>query len=118
MHPYNLKGRVMIISFPQHAHPLSPQYISYIMLVVPVCGSYNVPLLLYLAQQSTGWPGTVAVMGNWFGKKNRGLFLGIWNAHTSVGNILGTTVPSIWAQPGKPWYLATESIISSFPRVE
>ena len=44
-------------------------------------------------------------MGNWFGKKNRGLFLGIWNAHTSVGNILGTVVPSIWAQPGQLWYV-------------
>ena len=21
-------------------------------------------------------------MGNWFGKKNRGLLMGIWNAHT------------------------------------
>ena len=47
--------------------------------------------------QSTGWPGTVAVMGNWFGKKNRGLVLGVWNAHTSVGNILGTAVPAVWA---------------------
>ena len=44
-------------------------------------------------------------MGNWFGKKNRGLFLGIWNAHTSVGNILGTVVPSVWAVPGQPWYV-------------
>jgi sugar phosphate permease len=58
---------------------------------------------LILCHQSTGWPGVVAVMGNWFGKKNRGLFLGIWNAHTSVGNILGTAIPSIWAQPGKQW---------------
>ena len=53
--------------------------------------------------QSTGWPGVVAVMGNWFGKKRRGLLLGVWNAHTSVGNILGTAVPAIWAVPGKPW---------------
>ena len=45
-------------------------------------------------------------MGNWFGKQNRGLVMGIWNAHTSVGNILGTAVPSIWAQVGRPWYAA------------
>lgn len=44
-------------------------------------------------------------MGNWFGKKNRGLFLGIWNAHTSVGNILGTAIPSIWASEGDAWYV-------------
>uniref|UniRef100_A0A1X7UQD1 Major facilitator superfamily (MFS) profile domain-containing protein n=1 Tax=Amphimedon queenslandica TaxID=400682 RepID=A0A1X7UQD1_AMPQE len=53
--------------------------------------------------ESTGWPATVAVMGNWFGKKNRGLLMGIWNAHTSVGNILGTAVPSIWAKPCHEW---------------
>ena len=53
--------------------------------------------------QSTGWPGVVAVMGNWFGKKNRGLLMGVWNSHTSVGNILGTAIPSIWARKGKPW---------------
>lgn len=39
--------------------------------------------------QSGGWPSNVAVMGVWFGKKTRGLVMGIWNAHTSVGNILG-----------------------------
>ena len=63
--------------------------------------------LIIILYQSTGWPGVVAVMGNWFGKKNRGLFLGIWNAHTSIGNILGTVVPSVWAVPGQPWYVCT-----------
>ena len=29
----------------------------------------------------------------------RGLLMGIWNAHTSVGNIVGTIVPSFWANP-------------------
>ncbi len=53
--------------------------------------------------QSTGWPGVVAVMGNWFGKQGRGFLMGIWNSHTSVGNILGAVIPAIWAQPGKPW---------------
>ena len=57
----------------------------------------------FVCCQSTGWPGVVAVMGNWFGRKNRGLFLGVWNAHTSLGNILGTAIPSIWAQPGRAW---------------
>ena len=65
----------------------------------------HVFIILYYTIQSTGWPGVVAVMGNWFGKKNRGLFLGIWNAHTSLGNILGTAIPSIWASPGEQWYV-------------
>jgi OPA family glycerol-3-phosphate transporter-like MFS transporter 1/2 len=42
--------------------------------------------------QSTGWPSVVAIMANWFGKGKRGLVMGVWNAHTSLGNILGTVV--------------------------
>ena len=42
--------------------------------------------------QSTGWPSVVSVVGNWFGKSKRGLIMGIWNAHTSVGNILGSLI--------------------------
>lgn len=44
------------------------------------------------AFQSTGWPSVVTCVGNWFGKKKRGLIFGIWNAHTSVGNILGAYI--------------------------
>ena len=35
--------------------------------------------------QTTGWPGVVTVMANWFGK-------GIWNSHISIGNILGALI--------------------------
>ncbi|XP_050728271.1 LOW QUALITY PROTEIN: glucose-6-phosphate exchanger SLC37A2-like [Eriocheir sinensis] len=42
--------------------------------------------------QSTGWPGVVTCMANWFGKGKRGLIMGIWNSHTSLGNILGTVI--------------------------
>ena len=42
--------------------------------------------------QTTGWPGVVTVVGNWFGKGKRGLIFGIWNSHTSLGNILGNSV--------------------------
>ncbi|XP_063219193.1 glucose-6-phosphate exchanger SLC37A2 [Bacillus rossius redtenbacheri] len=42
--------------------------------------------------QTTGWPGVVTVVGNWFGKGKRGLIFGIWNSHTSVGNILGSVI--------------------------
>lgn len=40
--------------------------------------------------QTSGWPGVVTVVGNWFGKGKRGLIFGVWNSHTSLGNILGT----------------------------
>ncbi|KAK7600876.1 hypothetical protein V9T40_008317 [Parthenolecanium corni] len=42
--------------------------------------------------QSAGWPGVVTVMGNWFGEKKTGFIFGVWNSHTSVGNILGTLI--------------------------
>ncbi|GJM86319.1 hypothetical protein PR202_ga02169 [Eleusine coracana subsp. coracana] len=42
--------------------------------------------------QCTGWPSVVAIVGNWFSGKRRGLIMGVWNAHTSVGNITGSLV--------------------------
>nr|CAD7575133.1 unnamed protein product [Timema californicum] len=42
--------------------------------------------------QTTGWPGVVSVVGKWFGKEKRGLIFGIWNSHTSIGNILGSVI--------------------------
>ncbi|KAL3714062.1 hypothetical protein ACJRO7_006069 [Eucalyptus globulus] len=40
--------------------------------------------------QSTGWPSVVAVVGNWFGKSKRGLIMGVCNAHTSAGSLMGS----------------------------
>ena len=34
----------------------------------------------------------VTVMANWFGKGRRGLIMGLWNSHTSLGNILGSLI--------------------------
>ena len=42
--------------------------------------------------EATGWPGVVAVVGNWFGHAKKGLIMGIWNSHTSVGNIVGASI--------------------------
>ncbi|KAG6538548.1 putative glycerol-3-phosphate transporter 1 [Zingiber officinale] len=50
--------------------------------------------------QSTGWPSVVAVVGNWFGKKKRGLIMGIWNAHTSIGNITGSLIAAAMLEYG------------------
>lgn len=44
--------------------------------------------------QSIGWPCVVSVVGNWFGKSKRGLIMGVWSSHTSVGNIIGSVVAS------------------------
>ncbi|EPS71682.1 hypothetical protein M569_03074, partial [Genlisea aurea] len=56
--------------------------------------------------QSTGWPSVVAVVGNWFGKRKRGLIMGMWNAHTSLGNITGSIVASALLKYGWGWSMA------------
>ncbi|GAV01736.1 hypothetical protein RvY_12396 [Ramazzottius varieornatus] len=46
--------------------------------------------------QGTGWPAVVPLMGNWFGRHRMGILFGIWNSHTSVGNILGALIAGVW----------------------
>ncbi|KAL1501753.1 hypothetical protein ABEB36_007023 [Hypothenemus hampei] len=48
--------------------------------------------------QTTGWPGVVTVMSNWFGKSKRGLIFGLWNSHTSIGNILGSLIAAEYVE--------------------
>ncbi|XP_072975935.1 putative glycerol-3-phosphate transporter 1 [Typha angustifolia] len=63
--------------------------------------------------QSTGWPSVVAVVGNWFGKRKRGLIMGIWNAHTSVGNISGSLIASILLKYGWGWSFVVPGLLMS-----
>ncbi|KAI8540275.1 hypothetical protein RHMOL_Rhmol09G0250300 [Rhododendron molle] len=64
--------------------------------------------------QSTGWPSVVAVVGNWFGKRKRGLIMGIWNAHTSVGNITGSLVASALLNYGWGWSMVVPGLMIAF----
>ncbi|KAF5731068.1 putative glycerol-3-phosphate transporter 1 [Tripterygium wilfordii] len=64
--------------------------------------------------QSTGWPSVVAVVGNWFGKSKRGLIMGIWNAHTSVGNISGSLIASAMLYYGWGWSFVVPGLIMAF----
>ncbi|CAM0903436.1 unnamed protein product [Alopecurus aequalis] len=64
--------------------------------------------------QSTGWPSVVAVVGNWFGKSKRGLIMGIWNAHTSVGNISGSLIAAAMLKFGWSWSFAVPGAMIAF----
>ncbi|ONK55711.1 uncharacterized protein A4U43_C10F220 [Asparagus officinalis] len=64
--------------------------------------------------QSTGWPSVVAVVGNWFGKSKRGLIMGIWNAHTSVGNIAGSLIAAGLLRYGWGWSFAVPGLLIAF----
>lgn len=57
---------------------------------------YVVTQILNGLVQTTGWPSVVTCLGNWFGKGRRGLIMGVWNSHTSVGNILGSLIAGYW----------------------
>ncbi|XP_044738195.1 glucose-6-phosphate exchanger SLC37A2 [Chrysoperla carnea] len=71
-----------------------------------IAKSYNIHSLSYfiIVQifagifQTTGWPGVVTVVGNWFGEGKRGLIYGIWNSHTSIGNIVGTLIAADYVE--------------------
>ncbi|KAE8022366.1 hypothetical protein FH972_008169 [Carpinus fangiana] len=64
--------------------------------------------------QSTGWPSVVAVVGKWFGKSKRGLIMGIWNAHTSIGNITGSLVASALLSYGWGWSFVVPGLMIAF----
>uniref|UniRef100_A0A0E0PU87 Major facilitator superfamily (MFS) profile domain-containing protein n=2 Tax=Oryza TaxID=4527 RepID=A0A0E0PU87_ORYRU len=54
--------------------------------------------------QSAGWPCVVAVVGNWFGHaSSRGTIMGVWNSHTSVGNIAGSVLSAAVLEFGWGW---------------
>lgn len=74
---------------------------SYYLLVQMLAGLF----------QSTGWPSVVAVVGNWFGKSKRGLIMGIWNAHTSVGNISGSLIAAAMLKYGWGWSFAVPGVL-------
>ncbi|XP_062073885.1 putative glycerol-3-phosphate transporter 4 [Humulus lupulus] len=66
-------------------------------------GFYLVMQMVAGLFQATGWPSVVAVVGNWFGKRKRGLIMGVWNAHTSVGNISGSLLAASVLEFGWGW---------------
>ncbi|KAL1220806.1 putative glycerol-3-phosphate transporter 4 [Cardamine amara subsp. amara] len=63
--------------------------------------------------QATGWPSVVAVVGNWYGKRKRGLIMGIWNAHTSVGNICGSLIAAGVLEYGWGWSFIAPGFVMS-----
>ncbi|XP_059635245.1 putative glycerol-3-phosphate transporter 5 [Cornus florida] len=80
---------------------LNVHVFGFFVLVQIVCGFF----------QSIGWPCVVAVVGNWFGKSKRGLIMGVWNSHTSVGNIIGSVVASSALSFGWGWSFVLPGIL-------
>ncbi|CAK9293864.1 unnamed protein product [Gordionus sp. m RMFG-2023] len=66
------------------------------------------------AFQSSGWPCVVTCMGSWFGKRKKGLIFGIWNSHTSVGNIIGGLIAALWVNGPWGWSFVVPGLILIF----
>lgn len=78
---------------------LAALFFSSFALVDAIWGDFLVPVMFVGMAlngffQSTGWPGMMATMGNWFGKGRRGLLLAFWSVNANVGNIVGSVVCS------------------------
>ncbi|XP_066365467.1 putative glycerol-3-phosphate transporter 5 [Miscanthus floridulus] len=62
--------------------------------------------------QSIGWPCVVAVVGNWFGHASkRGTIMGVWNSHTSVGNIAGSVLAAAVLEFGWGWSFLVPAVV-------
>ncbi|CAA7014257.1 unnamed protein product [Microthlaspi erraticum] len=64
--------------------------------------------------QSIGWPCVVAVLGNWFDKKRRGVIMGVWSAHTSIGNIVGSLIATGLLKFGWGWSFVGPALLITF----
>lgn len=76
---------------------------SYLFGIAKTWGIHNISYFVIVQAcagivQTTGWPGVVTLVGRWFGKSKRGLVFGIWNSHTSIGNILGTLIAAQYVE--------------------
>lgn len=80
---------------------LNVHWLGFFVGVQVVCGLF----------QSIGWPCVVAVVGNWFGKDKRGLIMGVWNSHTSVGNVIGSVVASGVLEFGWGWSFVVPGVL-------
>lgn len=80
---------------------LNVHELGFFMGVQIVCGLF----------QSIGWPCVVSIVGNWFGKAKRGLIMGVWNSHTSVGNIIGSVVASAVLEYGWGWSFVVPGVL-------
>jgi OPA family glycerol-3-phosphate transporter-like MFS transporter 3 len=47
------------------------------------------------AVNSAMYPSMIAIMGNWFPKKNRGFIVGLWSTCNSAGNTIGIQLAAV-----------------------
>lgn len=71
-----------------------------VMVAFATGGHYNEHSIVFYATlwalngglQSLGFPTNVGIMGNWYGKGERGALMGIWMGNACCGNIVGAAL--------------------------
>ena len=53
--------------------------------------------------QATGWPCVLAVITSWIERNGRGWKMGVWNGHSTVGNIIGSLLAAFLSRYGWGW---------------
>lgn len=72
-------------------------FVYYVMIVSSYLNFVTTWLFLFCwglqgLLQSTVWPGTVSLIGNWFPKSSHGGWMGLWSCNSNIGNIIGAQV--------------------------
>jgi sugar phosphate permease len=59
-------------------------------------------------RQAVVWPGTVAIIGNWFSEGKRGVAMGAFSPSSNCGNMMGSFIAWLVLNPlGQHWPLVT-----------
>lgn len=85
-------------------------YLSVVLKIRNPIYFYVIHFLNGLAQ-STGWPATVAIVGNWFSKSSGGLVFGFWSGNASLGNIFGSVIVASVLNNGYEYGMLLNSIL-------
>eukprot|EP00808_Paulinella_micropora_P015756 g78188.t1 len=72
-----------------------------------MCGTWFVTTqALHGLFQATGGPVNTAIMGSWFGKKNRGFIFGLWTCHQYTGDIIAAFAGAWILRSSLSWHYA------------
>ena len=84
----------LVLSFGMCMSSIAFFFFGFVSEIVGVYNKYYYGIFYMLngLLQSTGWPTTVAIMGNWFSKSTGGLVFGFWSANSQFGNIIGSVM--------------------------
>jgi sugar phosphate permease len=79
-------------------------WMNFVAISIPLAQTFFLFVWMFHGlMQSTGGPGNTAIMGNWFGPKNRGYVFGTWTCHQYIGNIAAAIVASIVLHSDMSW---------------